>query len=173
MMMIKPLFTVCLMIASIATALTTFSQSAQACNASEMKLARPMAIKLNPKRFKTTPTQVKIGPNIYTLNAEIIHNRMPTIGTPSKTPNYAIISLVPVKGSMAGVVRLDRLFVVHGNDYSMSATCDPVERSAQKISTTFRGLSDLPEKVDVVLQFRSRSGVHFVRAKNVNVLSAY
>lgn len=171
--MLKPLLAVSFMVASIATSLTTFSQSAQACNASEIKLARPMAIKLNPKEFKTAPTQVKIGQNIYKLNAEVIQNRMPMIGTPSKTPNYGIVSLVPVKGSMESVVRLDRLFVVNGNDYSISGTCDPVERSAQKISTNFRGLPGLPEKVDVVLQFRSRSGVHFVRASNVKVLSVY
>jgi hypothetical protein len=167
--MLKLLLAVCV----IAASLTTFSQSAQACNAAENKLAPPIAIKLDPKGFKTTPTQVKIGPNIYKLNAEIIQNQMPSIGPRNQTPNYAIVSLVPVKGSMSGVLRLDRLFVVNGNDYPISITCDPVVRSAQKISTTFRGLPSLPSTVDVVLQFRSRSGVHFVRAKTVKVLSVY
>ncbi len=173
MTMLKPLLTTCFILTSIAASLTTFSHSAYACNAAENKLAPPISIKLDPKGFKTTPTQVKIGPNSYKLNAEIIQNQMPTIGPRSRTPNYAIVSLVPVKGSMAGVVKLDRLFVVNGNDTPMSVTCDPVERSAQKVSTTFRGLPGLPEKVDVVLQFRSKSGVHFVRARNVKVLSVY
>jgi hypothetical protein len=167
--MFKSLLAVCV----IAASLMTFSQSAQACNAAGDKLAPPIAIKLDPKGFKTTPTQVKIGPNIYKLNAEIIQNQMPSIGAPSRTPSYAIVSLVPMKGSMSGAVRFDRLFVVNGNDYPISMTCDPVVRSAQKVSTTFRGLPSLPSTVDVVLQFRSRSGVHFVRAKDVKVLSVY
>lgn len=168
--MLKPIFAVCLVFASI---VALPQRPAQACNASEDRIAPPIAIKLDPKGFKTTPTQVKIGQQLYKLNAEIIQNRMPSIGSPSQTPSYANVSLVPIKGVIPESLRFDRLFVVNGNDYSVSRTCDPIVRSGQKVSTVFRGLPSLPEKVDVVLQFRSRSKVYFIRAKNVKVLSVY
>ena len=84
--MLKPLFTACVILTSIAASLTALSQSAQACNSAEDKIASPIEIKLDLKGFKTPPTQVKIGPNIYKLNAEIIQNRMLSIGAPSRIP---------------------------------------------------------------------------------------
>jgi hypothetical protein len=158
---------------AVIASFTTFSQSAQACNSTEDKVASPIAIKLDSKGLRKASNQVKIGPNIYKLNAEIIHNKMPSIGSPNRTPSYANVSLVPVKGQLSRGLSFDRLFIVNKNDNLISTTCDPVERSRQKISTVFRGLPSLPPAVDVVLQFRSRSGVHFVRANNVKVLSVY
>ncbi len=169
MVMLKSIFAA-LVFASI---VAVPQRPAQACNAAEDRIAPPIAIKLDPNGFKTTPTQVKIGQQRYKLNAEIIQNQMPSIGSPSRTPSYAIVSLVPIKGGMTEAVRLDRLFVVNGNDYPVSGTCDPAVRSEEKVSTVFRGLPSLPEKVDVVLQFWSRSKVYFIRAKNVKVLSVY